>query len=73
MQLEPLVNFVAALTRPEAAGGNAAPEVHEELALALCCEAALEPDEKEGGCCRAASRSSSSPPAARASPRSPRW
>ena len=48
VQLEPLVNFVAALTRPEAAGGNAAPEVHEELALALCCEAALEPDEKEG-------------------------
>ena len=48
VQLEPLVNFVAALTRPEAAGGNAAPDVHEELALALCCEAALEPDEKEG-------------------------
>ena len=52
VHLDSLVTFVVGNTKPQAdsssEAASAACAVHEELALALCCEAALQPHEAEG-------------------------
>jgi len=48
VEADDMMKFVLALTREEAPAEEGRVTMHEELALALCCEVALGADDKEG-------------------------